>query len=232
MAIQQTGKVAEKENRPSARRSTGVRKDLRGLSESAWVSLAIKALRMGWPNGIRAAIERLNPSRVKGLLTCGLFEDVFPAMDDIRACVAHVKAGEWEQLCRYDTHHGRGYTEQFCDMEGEAVAASRDMRQVDRLIEVCKSLGVYMRARGMNCLYTWDKMKPQLGGERTTDHTPFLEMPLAMLDMHTLEGKTGAAGGRRVTILSGSYAQHRELGHLVLARGWADLRGMVHGKEG
>lgn len=48
-------------------------KDMRGLSESAWVSLAVKALRMGWPNGIRAAVARLNPSKVRSLAICGLF---------------------------------------------------------------------------------------------------------------------------------------------------------------
>lgn len=199
-----------------------------GLSRSAWKSLVVKSLRMGWPEGIRQAASRLGKSEVGALLTCGVFEDVFPSRADIRTVLGQVARHEYEALCGWETHHGRGLTEAFCDLEREACAAPNDPNTAAEMYAVSRDLGFWMPRRAMNCVYTWKYLSPLKGGFRALDQTKWVAMPKAMLDAHTYEGKVM---GTRTTILSGSYAGHRKLGQLVMAHGWAAVRGMVHSEH-
>jgi hypothetical protein len=70
-----------------------------GWSESAWKSLTVKSLRIGWPEGLRQAEQRLTRSTVQMLLLASVFEDVFPAREELQEVVAEVKAREWDALC-------------------------------------------------------------------------------------------------------------------------------------
>ena len=78
-----------------------------GWSESAWKSLAIKSLRIGWPEGLRQAEARLTGSTMQMLLLASVFEDVLPPESELPDVLAEVKGREWEELCGRETHHGR-----------------------------------------------------------------------------------------------------------------------------
>ena len=52
-----------------------------GFSESLWVSLAVKAVRIGWPAGLVEAQKRLGKTRVKDVLVTQVFEDIYPESD-------------------------------------------------------------------------------------------------------------------------------------------------------
>jgi hypothetical protein len=198
-----------------------------GYSESLWKSLVVKSLRIGWPAGLRAAAERLTPSTMKDLLLCGVFEDIFPAESELADVIAEVEARDYEALCARETHHGRGYTERFCDMSWEAVEAARDRKPM--LWAEGKARGVPVPYRALNCWYTWLVIRPQDAGvKRAIDEAPWEGMPAAMADGHTYEVRQTKT---RVTVVSGHYHQHRALGGLVRANGWAGVRGEVHAKH-
>jgi hypothetical protein len=196
-----------------------------GYTESAWKSVAVKSLRIGWPAGLRYASGRLSPSTMKGLVTVGLFEDVFPARDEWGEVRAELKVQDYEALCLRDTHHGRGWTEAFCDLADEAIAASSDPAP---MFPTARELGIFMPRRGWNVFYTWMKLRPDDPGRiRPVDTSPWRGMPLAMLDCHTVEGKRRFKGAE--TFLSGTYDRHRSLGRTVQANGgWDEVREMVH----
>lgn len=195
-----------------------------GWSKSLWKSLAVKSLRMGWPAGLEAAERALNPSTLRSLLTCGVFEDTFPATGEIDAVLEAVDGNEYERLCRWETHHGRGYTDRFCDLEDEAVRAARQ-RGVE-IFPRARELGIWIPPRALNCFWTWLKVEPSRGGTREIDPRPFEVIPRAMADGHTYEGKHL---NQKVTVLSGHYQQHRSLGRRVLEEGWSRIREEVHG---
>lgn len=52
-------------------------------SESAWKSLLVKALRIGWAEGLRQAEQRLTRSTMEMLLLASVFEDVFPPASEL-----------------------------------------------------------------------------------------------------------------------------------------------------
>lgn len=194
-----------------------------GWSESLWKSLAVKSLRMGWPAGLERAERALNPSAIRTQLTCGIFEDTFPATDDVDAVLEAVNANDYERLCRWETHHGRGYTDAFCDLEEEAVAAARKRRGA--IFGKARELDIWVPPRALNCLWTWMELAPSRGGKRDVDPRPFEAVPRAMADGHTYEGQIL---DQEVTVLSGHYRQHRTLGKRVSAEGWSGLREEVH----
>lgn len=200
-----------------------VRKPMRivdGLSESLWKSLAVKALRIGWAPGLRKCAETIAPSTVKAMLLCGLFEDTFMTEGDVRHCIHLVNTQSWDALCAFDTHHGRGYTDQFCALRDAAksAATTRD----PSLFATARQYGIWLQPRMMNVLYTWREVAPTRGGQREVDQTPWSGMPVCMADKHTPEGRG------RVTVLSGTYDQHAAIGARVMREGWAGLRAEVH----
>lgn len=194
-----------------------------GWSESLWKSLAVKSLRMGWPAGLEAAERALNPSTLRSLLTCGVFEDTFPATGEIEAVLEAVAENDYEALCRWETHHGRGYTPAFCDLEEKAVAAAKGQRGV--IFGKARELDIWIPPRALNCLWTWMELAPSRDGTREIDPRPFKTIPRAMADSHTYEGKHL---DQQVTVLSGHYANHRALAERVAADGWQGIRKEVH----
>lgn len=197
-----------------------------GYSKSAWKSLAVKSLRLGWPNGLRAAQTALGKSEVRVALACGVFEDVFPAEAELMAVLQEVKTYDYEALCRRATHHSRGLTARFCELEPRAVDAAENRRS--EIWAEGKKRGLWLPLRSLNCFWTWAEMKPyDAGQKRDIDPTPWTGMPLVMLDAHTAEGKQLKQG---VTLLSGHYHQHLKLSKLVEERGWGYVRQQVHQK--
>lgn len=195
-----------------------------GYSKSLWKSLVVKAQRMGWPAAIEAANEVLDSSTMESLLICGLFEDTFPAGEvDFKSALQQIRKRDYRGLCARETHHGRGLSDAFCDLEPLAKAHAAD----PSLNDDARRIGFWMPRRAGNCFYTWLTLNPRdIGVRRTIDETPFTAIPVVMADGHTLEGRQ-----RRtlVTLLSGHYHNHRALGHRVMAEGWDSIRREVHG---
>jgi len=195
-----------------------------GFSESAWKSLVIKSLRIGWVEGLDMASKVLPPSMMKPLLTAGLFEDVFPASwEELNECLKEIETKNWEALCSRQTHHGRAYTERFCDLEDEAIKWGR-LKGTDIMknLVIPNSNLKWLNPRVYNCLYTWAKITPEdVGIKRTPLYLEFLGMPECVLDGHTFEGKRQC---REVTLLSGHYENHRLIGQRVMQEGWDGIR--------
>lgn len=195
-----------------------------GFSEGAWKSLTVKSLRIGWPEGLKQAAARLSGSTVNALLLCGIFEDTFPATRDLDQASAEVMSLDFRSLCERETHHGRGYTDAFCDLGHEAVEAARTSKEA--IHAAARDLNLRLPSRSLNCFYTWMKLRPNdTGVMRNLDEAPWRGMPKVMLDGHTLEGWRL---GQRVALLSGSYEQHRIIGRRVMREGWEPIRAEAH----
>lgn len=198
---------------------------LQPFSKSLWKSLTVKSLRIGWPIGLEQARKHLSKSDFKGQLMVGIFEDVFPAESELALVVRQIQEEDFEGLCRWETHHGKGLTEEFCDMENEAVAAATEFAYQLKM-EMHKR-GIWLPPRGGNVFYTWMRMLSKIpeGVVRELDQTPWDGMPKAMADSHTEEGR---AMKNWITLLSGHYHQHRKLGRMVMESGWPLVREKVH----
>lgn len=195
-----------------------------GFSESAWKSLAVKSLRIGWPEGLRQALAQLGKASVNALLLCGIFEDTFPAIEEINATNVDVKTPDFEALCARETHHGRGHTDAFCDLEHEAVRAA--LNEQGAIYAAARRFDLLLPPRSLNCFYTWMKLRPDDAGmRRKLDEATWRGMPKVMLDGHTMEGRQL---GQRVELLSGHYEQHRVIGQRVMREGWDRIRAEAH----
>ncbi len=197
-----------------------------GMSESVWKSLVVKALRIGWVEGLQAASERLPRSTMDGLLVCGLFEDLLPAgMEELDQEYQEIRARNYEALCAHETHHGRGYSKQFFDLAKEACSEMGRRQAGEFVVEIAQNTSLrWINPRVYNCVYTWWMINPQDRGVlREPMHMPFTGIPLSIIDGHTLEGKRS---GKGVTILSGHYENHLKLGDVHL-KGWDWVRDQV-----
>jgi hypothetical protein len=191
-----------------------------GWSESAWKSLAVKALRIGWPEGILQARHRLNRSTIAATLTVGLFEDTFPSLASFPAALAELKAEDFAALCSRDTHHGiRALSDRFCDLEQEARAAK--YAETEFLMAEAKRYGFWMTTRARNVFWTWLTMKPSTDAFRAPCLMPWSGMPAFAIDDHTFEGRRDNRGP---SMLSGHYDTHRALGIMVRSHGWDHAR--------
>lgn len=193
-----------------------------GFSESAWKSLVIKSLRMGWVEGLIEARKRLSKSMMDSLLVGSLFEDVFPAgWTELNECMDEIKNEDYKSLCQRETHHGRMLSDKFCDMEKEAVEkGSQVFYQMMNVVRASSKLQ-WLNPRVANCLYTWMRINPKTSVKRTVMSCEFKGMPTSMLDSHTFEGRRM---GQRMTILSGHYENHRLIGQRVTKEGWSKIR--------
>lgn len=197
---------------------------IEGFSESAWKSLVVKSLRIGWVEGLQKASEVLCKSTVNQLLVGGLFEDLFPgSMKELNQEINEILSRDYESLCSHETHHGRGYTDRFCDMEQEAV--ENGPQEGNRIfwgrIKPYSNIK-WLNPRIYNCLYTWAKINPQdEGAKREPLHVLFPGMPDCILDGHTVEGNRTK---HKVTLLSGHYHNHRIIGERVMSEGWEGIR--------
>lgn len=195
-----------------------------GFSKSAFKSLAVKSLRIGWPAGLDRAQAALGKSEIRPLLVCGVFEDIFPAVSELAEVMAEVRRLDYAALCSRQTHHGRGHTPEFCRLEPEAVAAAQNRK--GELWAQARAYGLWLPRRALNCFWTWLAIRPQDAGQRrATDETGWQGIPLAVLDGHTLEGKRA---GRVVTVLSGHYDNHATLAERVAREGWRGIRAETH----
>lgn len=195
-----------------------------GYSESAWKSLVVKSLRIGWVAGLEEANTRLAPSTMQSLLICGVFEDIFPTAEELPAVMDEIRGLDFDALCARNTHHARGYTADFCAMEHEAVSAAQTRKR--DLWDEARRLKMWLPDRALNCFYTWLKIWPKDASRRPIDKTPWRGMPTVMLDGHTFEGKKA---GVIVALLSGHYHNHLELSRKVAAGGWDAVRKEAHG---
>lgn len=200
---------------------------IEGFTASVWKSLAVKSNRLGWPEGLRQASLRLSPSAMRSLLVTGVFEDTFPAVDELREAMDEIERLDFEALCSRETHHGRGHTQRFYDIrEAACHAADNDPREQARMWAKGDELGIRLNPRALNVFWTWLHIHPTDSGKRRVlDNAPWRGMPAAVVDSHTYEGKVGKVGA---TILSGHYHKHRELSELVAAHGWDWVRAKVH----
>lgn len=200
-----------------------------GFSESAWKSLIVKSLRIGWVPALYAAEEAMGKSQMKGQLICGLFEDTFPAETEIKKAVDLVNSGDYASLCKMQTHHAvPGITQRFFDLREEACAVANIPEERGKLYESARKYGLWLTPRSLNVFWTWLELMPDVSnGERTVDETPFDGFPSSVLDCHTWEGKQVKRG---TTILSGMYECHLALSGLVQKFGWKHVRDIVHGE--
>jgi hypothetical protein len=198
-----------------------------GFTENAWVSLAVKSLRMGWPEGLAQARARVCKSKIASTITCGTFEDIFPPRSELTTVLMEIKIEDFNSLCARETHHGRMLTNQFCSLEHRAVEAAKDFRQKALMSKIAiNDFRMWLPPRSFNCFWTWLEIKPEdYGIRREVDRTPWTGMPEAMLDLHTPEGRNSH---RFVTILSGTYKQHHAIGQIVMKEGWGRIRDEVH----
>lgn len=192
---------------------------INGYTKSIWKSLVIKSLRIGWVTGLQKAREVLSKSEMNSLLIGGIFEDIFPDRKDLPEILNSIKNEDYETLCSFETHHGRNYSEQFCDLEQEAVENRNTI--YPQLKQVTELNGTFIAPRLNNCVYTWLKINPTNSKKRNPYFKKWEGMPKVIIDGHTYEGKV-----RRIqtTKLSGHYHIHREIGQEVSKNGWTNLR--------
>lgn len=162
-------------------------------------------------------MKHLSKSDNVSILITQLFEDTFPAEEDLADMVKQALNLNLNFL-EEETHHGKGLTPQFCDLEKEATKAGKD--DINALRWQARRLyGIpFLPFRAGNTFYTWSKLKGQIRAKRRQiNFFPFQAMPVAMADMHTEEGRDA---GRFATVLSGTYNQHFKIYQIVQAQGW------------
>jgi hypothetical protein len=199
-------------------------------SESVWISLVVKALRLGWPAGIREGARHLSPSRVRDALIVQVFEDIFPAVDELNTCLFECRQHSHDALCQRQTCHGRiGLTEACKPVVMEWVHRRRDVSSEGaRLFAAARQYKLFLPRRALSEFDAWLMVQPQDSGQkRDLDLTPWQGMPDDIIDLHTYEGKRDKKG---VTLLSGTEPQHLVLAQLVQTRGWPSLRAEVHSR--
>jgi hypothetical protein len=169
-------------------------KFIEGFSQSAWKSLAIKSIRIGWVDGLQKCSSVLSKSEMTTLMVGSLFEDVFPIRyKDLDEAYTEIKNQDWESLCSRNTLHGRGYGQAFFDMADEA--CSSDSKYNEGIVHAIRSNTqlTWINPRVYNCLYTWYKINPN--GEN------YYRLPL-----------------------SGHYENHLVIANRVMNEGWEILR--------
>lgn len=196
---------------------------IEGFTLSAWKSLAIKSVRLGWVDGLQKCSSVLSKTDMTALMVGSLFEDTFPIRyKDLDDAYTEIKNQDWVTLCSRNTLHGRGYGQQFFDMADEACSSPKEYNEgIVRAIRNQTSL-TWINPRVYNCLYTWYKINPN--GEnyhRTPFHSKWKGMPKNILDAHTYEGKMMK---QNITLLSGHYENHLEIANRVMKEGWDNLR--------
>lgn len=198
-------------------------KYIEGWSESVWKSLVVKALRIGWVEGLQKAHQVMGKSAMRQLLVAGLFEDVYPAgFAELDECIAEIEAADYEALCQRQTHHSRGLTPEFFRLAEEACTIGKTYGDaITKELKENTNVG-WINPRIYNCLYTWRKMNPKdTNKKRKAFHMKWSGMPECVLDAHTFEGKKK---GNDVTLLSGHYENHDVIGKRVMKEGWSGLR--------
>ena len=211
-------------------------KYVEGFSESLWVSLAVKAIRMGWPAGLEKCLQVLGKSRLKQTLMVQVVEDVYPHRSEYAQVVDEVKALNFEALCSHDTRHAvPGLTEKTVPIVLEWCSGKRSQKSEGaRLYPAAREVGIYLTWRIFSEFDAWLSVRDEVPKRRRRpiDATGWRGMLEVARDGHTVEGKKEAK--RRgidwlVTLLSGSEPQHLEIARRVQAeKGWGGIRRECH----
>lgn len=174
---------------------------------------------------MRRAGALLSEPVMKAALTCGVFEDIFPAKSELADVLGEIDRLDYEALCARETHHGRGYTGGFCGLAEEGMAAAKT--RANELRAAARSLGIpFLPPRSLNCFYEWMRLSPlDAGSRREVDTKSWSGMPWAIADSHTYEGR---GGGQAITLLSGHFENHEALARRVSTEGWSQIRAEVH----
>jgi len=183
-------------------------------STSAYCSLLVKAIRIGWPAGCEEAARRL-PKRVwLSTARAQIWEDIWPAREELSDLEAAIAAGDWAAVCSYDTHH---------TLPGVTEAFMRRLEDPDVKRKWPRGLIPPPPPRARYCAVVWQEMVDTIpaGRRRPVCIEPYREMPPAVLDMHTKEGRG------KETILSGTLAQHCRIAEYVQRHGWEALTAAV-----
>ena len=197
---------------------------INGFTKSAWKSLAIKSIRIGWVQGLEEAAKNLSKSDMKSLLIGGLFEDVFPtSYQDLEDCNSEIENQEYLKLCQRNTLHGRGYAQQFFDLAEESTTFKGKMQGGDVAKQIIAKTSIsWINPRVNNCIYTWYKIRPTNANyHREALNHKWNGMPKNILDGHTFEGKWLK---QEVELLSGHYPNHLHIGKRVMKEGWEPIR--------
>ena len=189
------------------------------MIKSVAKSLAVKSVRIGWPEGIRAASRHFAPSEFRSILVGQVFEDVFPAPESLPEVLDEIVCCDWAALCARNTHHAAPGLTAWIMGQVPVYAA----RQMEMVIECRDKYGVRLPPRAAGCFGAWSVATEYAGGLREVDATPYNGVPDAVMDLHV-------GRWRGETILSGTLAGHNRLAGMVQSGGWDQIRGAVHGK--
>lgn len=181
-------------------------------------SLAVKAVRIGWPAGVDAASRHLAPSELRSVLVGQVFEDIFPAPPALPEVLAEIARGDWAALCRRDTHHTAPGLTAWIMRQVPKYAE----RKIEMVVE-CRALyGVRLPPRAAGCFGAWRIATEYSVGHRPLDEAKYTGVPAAALDMHV-------GRWRGETTLSGTCANHVRLADWIQRDGWAAVRRVTHG---
>lgn len=187
------------------------------------ISMLIKSIRIGWPAGMDAALEILNDGLTKAICWAQVFEDIYPAADELKEVGDEIERLDFTALCARQSHHGqpKEVTKGWYANKDAAFPG-------DKVVQYVKSFDsrAKLSPRVMQCAYCWSTSGGGWPGlKRPVDETPWKGCPSVMLDMHaSWAGKRG-----RFTILSGTWEQHVQISDWVHEKGWEFVRSKVHG---
>ena len=193
--------------------------------------MAVKSVRLGWPTGVRRAMEVLRSSvDWRDLLTAQVFEDIWPAPDELPEVLEEVRALDIEALCSRDTHHGRGLSGVYAELAPSIEKRIwREPGMASRVGAKARALGIgRLGKRAFSEFAIWLEASPEAGGKRTLDRHRWRGVPPAMADMHTPEGR---CLGTPLTRLCGHPDGHLWLMTEVSEVGWEGVRRRVHEEE-
>lgn len=204
---------------------------MEGFSSSLWVSLAVKSVRLGWPAGLVQCERVLGKWKTQNTVKVQIFEDLWPTVQDLPDVLGAIYRCDWDTICTYDTHHGRGLTGYITGLqEGKLDKNTPDIGYLREIAET--QYRVHSLPPRAACdFWTWhreiDKILQGDTPRRPVDDHPWTGIPPAMADMHTVEGRNQKTFR---TILSGDYGGHRWLAEEVAKVGWGGVREYVHGQ--
>lgn len=205
---------------------------IEGYSEQLWTSVAVKALRIGWPEGLRQAQKRLGAAKLRSVLTVQIFEDIFPTAEELPAVIDEARRLDYDAICARQTHHGiPGLTDAENNVYDQLETDRRwKYTQQARLVAEARRLGFYLESRAYGDFHCWLELMagddafdvPSDNRYRTVDGSAWQGIPTACMDKHTPEARDVE------TFLSGTAAGHRNLARWVQAAGWDDVRQHTH----
>jgi hypothetical protein len=194
------------------------------FSNSLLKSLLVKSIRIGWFEGCKFAIENLPKSTSESVFITQLFEDVFPAVEELKQFYYLVKDavnGNNEalfELLKENTHHGKGFTFLMIDYFKVCKQASYDFEYQ----YFYDNFQIKIPPRASEWAFIYRKMSPTLKNcKRDVLFKKFEGIPLAIIDKHTIESKEI---NQYKSFLSGFFDIHLQIAKEVVKNGWKNIR--------